>query len=70
MSTTYLPVMPKLRTSGAILLLPLYAFVTWTDNFTVFHDPISRRCTVLDTDSSVNVSYKYSTCYNGSACHT
>ena len=59
MSTTHLYVMPKLRMSGALLLLPLFAFMVGTETTLLFfYDPISRRCTVLYTDSGVKVRYK------------
>jgi hypothetical protein len=34
--TTYLPLMPRLRIRGAILLLPAYTFMSWTEkNLTI-----------------------------------
>jgi len=39
--TTHLHLAPKLRMSGAMPLLPLYAFVTWTVNTLPFLLPLS-----------------------------
>jgi len=37
----------RLRMSGAIPLLPLYALMAWTGNFFYFHSTIYRRISLI-----------------------